>query len=179
MTNSYDPSFPYDNRLIEDTRFDSNVVDKYFRIRTELRKICESHSIIQNIKLKCTSCRRPHQPVINFINIRTGKQTRTCIMCRQRKRAYNYRNDVEKTIEENLKEHFDHIKDGFCYCMDCGDEFDEDAPNKKQMFYRNDHKIDTRLYRFRSIKKMNSELPNYDVICFSCYSIRKVLYVDQ
>ena len=123
----------------------------------------------------CSTCNRGLQPIEDFMNVKTGRITKTCIDCRLRKRKYNDSHDIPRYIEDRLKSHYETIKSSVEKCVDCNIEF-EQSVFKKVMFYRKDHQIKIKLYRFRSPEKMTKELINYDVLCPHCFSIRKDKY---
>lgn len=166
-------SFPYDNNLIQDTRFDTNVMDKYDRIKDLLNQQKPRDDEISVIK--CTGCRQ-EKLSYHFVNIRNGRMTKTCLDCRIRRRKSDVIHKAAIKKAANTSQHLSKIRQEFSVCVDCKNDFSDINHYRKQRFFRKDHNQDIKYYKFNSIPRLNAEIHNYDVICNECYCIRNILF---
>ena len=155
-------SFPYPTHSLE---FFVTAEERYNVIHARIDKIeC-------NEDKTCTRCKKEH-PKTHFINVKSGKETKQCISCRQKVRMFNQRQ--ERKVLQMAQVHYRNIKNRYHECHHCHKELH--FQDEFELFpTRSDLKP---LRRYRWKRSMDEKSKWYISLCHRC-SIFKKEYVSS
>jgi len=114
----------------------------------------------------CSTCKREPQPLSSFVNVATGKETKTCINCRNIKRKCNDNTGCVQKNDKRLANHLKAVKASSTICYDCAEDFED--PSEVYIYCSDDS--GGCFNRIRSIKAREDALDEeqYVPICLEC-----------